>query len=313
MFSSEGSAIEFQTITSDFTHVYQRYFPRNLYELSDLSLASLTIWKDPYHVSWLVLEDTLCLRCQYRQEIYFLPPLGINHEQLPNVLRQLHQYCSNLGIGLRFRSVPSSMLGPMIEAFHFNARIIEDRPSWDYVYRTQDLLDLKGRKYQHQRQALRKFRQTHPYTYTPLESSDAPAIWSVFEAWAAVHPESETIEDERSALTEALRSQDTLGLKCGGLKIGSELIAFAIGSSLTPETALIHFEKGHPEYPGSYAAINWEFTANVWSHTQSINREDDLGLPNLREAKSRYHPIRMVEKYTIEIKEQEAAHVPSFK
>lgn len=259
------------------------------------------IWKEPYDVSWAIAEDLLCIRCRYHGETYFLPPLGTKYDNFPALFRRLQDLCVKNGTSLRFRSVPLPMLNPILKAVNHNARVIEDRAFWDYVYLTNDLLELKGRKYQHQRQALRKFRQTYGYQYTSLDVTDAPAMNEVFDAWAAAHPDSETVTEERTALLEALHQQNTLQWKAGGLRIGKELVAFAIGSMLSPESALIHFEKARPEYHGVYAAINWEFISNVWNQTKTINREDDLGLPNLREAKSRYHPIRMVVKYTVEI------------
>ncbi len=32
-----------------------------------------------------------------------------------------------------------------------------------------------------------------------------------------------------------------------------------------------------------------------------INREQDLGIPNLRYAKTNYHPIKMVKKYVLNL------------
>lgn len=298
--SSGGLIIEFKPITVDFKGVYLHHFPSNLYELSDLSLVSLWIWRRPYDVSWTIIEDFLCIRCRYRGETYFLPPLGAHWHKLPLVIHHLQRYSMANGSTLVFRSIPTAMVRPILEAAEYKVRMIEDRPSWDYVYRTQDLLELKGRKYQQQRQALRKFRQKYSYAYTPLVSSDRSAIESVFDAWAEAHPDSHSVDDERIALNEAIHHQHDLGIKGGGLRIDEKLVAFAMGSALTPETALIHFEKAHPEYQGIYAAMNWEFLHHAWHHTQTVNREDDLGLPNLREAKNRLHPVGMVEKYTLE-------------
>ena len=58
--------------------------------------------------------------------------------------------------------------------------------------------------------------------------------------------------------------------------------------------ALIHFEKANPEIPGIHPARNQLFLANAWEDTFYVNRENDPGLPGLRQAKKRYHPVRMV-------------------
>jgi len=86
--------------------------------------------------------------------------------------------------------------------------------------------------------------------------------------------------------------------------------AFSIGSLLNKETqapiALIHFEKANPEISGIYPAINQLFLANAWKDTLYVNRENDMGLPGLRQAKKRYHPVRMIKKYTVLAKQEES-------
>ena len=64
---------------------------------------------------------------------------------------------------------------------------------------------------------------------------------------------------------------------------------------LNAETALVHFEKGLPDCEGIYKVINAETAEFLKNKYIYINRESDLGIPGLREAKMRYHPHHMVE------------------
>jgi hypothetical protein len=48
-----------------------------------------------------------------------------------------------------------------------------------------------------------------------------------------------------------------------------------------------------------YAAINQYFCKEALSNFTYINREQDLGLPGLRQAKQSYLPDHMVEKFTL--------------
>ena len=51
------------------------------------------------------------------------------------------------------------------------------------------------------------------------------------------------------------------------------------------------------EFRGLYQAINNEFCKNVAANAKYINREEDMGIPNLRKAKLSYKPVKLIEKY----------------
>ena len=68
---------------------------------------------------------------------------------------------------------------------------------------------------------------------------------------------------------------------------------------MTPDIALVHFEKGLPDCEGIYKAINNEAAVRLAKNFAYINRESDLGVAGLREAKLRYHPHHMVEVFSM--------------
>jgi hypothetical protein len=195
-----------------------------------------------------------------------------------------------------FRGVPQDML-PLFPPNQFQS--IPDRRFWDYIYRTKDLIELPGRKYQQKRNHINRFRQYYPFAYHSLTPVHFPACRRLFEAWAAEKDAGPELEAERLALNEGLANYTRLQLKGGVLEVGGEIQAFAIGSRLNKDTVLVHFEKANPAFSGIYSVINQQFIAHEWADTRLINREDDMGLPGLRQAKERYHPLRMIEKYTV--------------
>ena len=60
-----------------------------------------------------------------------------------------------------------------------------------------------------------------------------------------------------------------------------------------------HFEKGLSNYPGIYKIINKETARELRGKVTWINRESDMDVPGLREAKLRYHPEYFVKAYYI--------------
>jgi len=71
----------------------------------------------------------------------------------------------------------------------------------------------------------------------------------------------------------------------------------ALFEPLNETTALVHFEKGLPDCEGIYKSINQETAKLLLDRFPYINRESDMGVSGLREAKMRYHPDHMIEVY----------------
>ena len=68
---------------------------------------------------------------------------------------------------------------------------------------------------------------------------------------------------------------------------------------LNEEMALVHIEKANQEIRGLYQFINQQFILNEFPDSKFVNREEDLGIAGLRKAKLSYHPLRFVEKYSV--------------
>ena len=64
---------------------------------------------------------------------------------------------------------------------------------------------------------------------------------------------------------------------------------------------MIHFEKAvlGENSKGVYQYINQAFASILPEKYKTVNREQDLGGPGLRQAKSSYHPLDFVRKYKV--------------
>ena len=86
-----------------------------------------------------------------------------------------------------------------------------------------------------------------------------------------------------------------LGLSGLLIRVLGRVGAISLYEPLNDTTLVVHFEKGLPDCEGIYKAINAETAERVKDRYTYINRESDMGVPGLREAKLRYHPHHMVE------------------
>ena len=79
------------------------------------------------------------------------------------------------------------------------------------------------------------------------------------------------------------------------------MVGFTIGEKANSEMAIIHIEKGDPDFKGAYTFINKVFAEKYLSDVKYINREEDLGIEGLRKAKTSYHPVKLERKYIVDI------------
>ncbi len=86
-------------------------------------------------------------------------------------------------------------------------------------------------------------------------------------------------------------------LKGLALRIDGTIQAIAVYEKMNPDTVVVHFEKGSPDYDGIYKAINMETAQRVRQLVPFIDREEDLGIPGLRQAKLSYQPDHFIEVY----------------
>lgn len=178
---------------------------------------------------------------------------------------------------------------------------VEDRDNWEYIYRTQDLINLPGKKFRMKKNHLNSFlRQYGDYVYEPITVDNTEETKAALAEWFARHGD---IEEEKQAISLAFANWEALGMRGAVIRIYGRIEALTMGSFLNERVAHIHFEKANPEIRGLYQAINREFLAREFSTTEFVNREEDLGLPGLRQAKMEYNPDHFAEKYDVTLAE----------
>lgn len=86
-----------------------------------------------------------------------------------------------------------------------------------------------------------------------------------------------------------------------GLRRGSNLAAFAIVEPMPMRQAMLHFIKADTRnYPGAYEAL-MQYTARelLAAGYDTLNYQEDLGIPSLRASKLSYRPCGFLRKYTV--------------
>lgn len=174
--------------------------------------------------------------------------------------------------------------------------ITEDRDNFDYLYFRDNLAELAGRKYHKKRNLIKAFINNHNYEGRPLLESYMPQALEVLDQWREGRGE----DGDYHAAREALENCEPLQL-CGGIYyVEDRPVAYTLGEELALGTSfVIHFEKALDQYKGIYQFVNQAFATIITAHYQTINREQDLGHPGLRQAKMSYQPDGFVKKFKV--------------
>lgn len=279
-------------------NLFQRYFGRYRCEVSDLSFPSLFIWRHAFHASVVEEHDSLCVFCRRNGRLFALPPIG-PVEALPKLIPAIQRFFEAQGLPFIMKAVPESLLKAITIAYPGDLKVTSDPGTWDYVYRTADLIDLPGRKLQSRRNHLNKFLSTYEFEYVSLSPAIAGECLALDRLWRNNHQSAGLMDEEEQAVHEALSHCGELGLSGGAIRIAGQIRAFAAGARLSPDTAVCHIEKADRDFAGLYAAINQQTAQHAWADTTFINREEDMGLPGLHRAKQAYCPEHMVKKFDL--------------
>ena len=229
-------------------------------------------------------------------------PIGTGDRRA--VLEAVLEDAKSRGIPCRITSMTQAETEELESWFPGRFLFRPDRDGFDYVYAIDDLADLKGRKFQKKRNHVHKFQASHPDCLSvPLEKENLPQAQEMVAQWfrqrLAEDPHGDYLL-EQIALSRAFRHFEALGMEGLMLVENGQVLAVTLASRLSENTMDVHFEKAREDVDGAYAAVNCEFARYLrLKHPELafLNREDDLGLPGLRQAKLSYQPHHMEEKY----------------
>jgi hypothetical protein len=268
-------------------------------ETSELTFTNLFIWQEHYGYEWSLDRDwLLVVAASPEHGGWALPPLG-PPSRVEVTWRLLVWLAESGAPSPRLERADQRLVDELGGSHGFSPEPVRDH--FDYLYRSRDLIDLHGGKYHSKRNYVNSLERSLDWRYEALEARHLPACRELAADWCRFKrcQDDLSLMGEWGAVAAALANFTPLNLTGGVIFIDGKLEAFSLGELLNRETAVIHVEKANPEIRGLYALINQQFAQNAWAGVPFINREQDLGEPNLRSAKLSYHPHRLVEKFTV--------------
>jgi len=293
----------FKNLIIDDSALFADFFKKFPPLISEYTFSNLFVWQKSRKIQYALYEEGLIILATQHGKSYFMPPIGFS--DIKKIYFEIMNYAEKHNMPKIFKRVGENDINQL--SGDKTLKITEDLNNSDYIYNTEKLAFLEGRKYSNKRAWVRKFEGEYYHKYMNYTEECKEYCIKLSEDWLNGRAEIEKpLIDEFEAIKCFLDNYKLFKIPggvicvvCDGKK---EIIAFTFGEKLNKDTFVIHFEKADSEFTGIYQAINKYFAENeIAGKFKYINREQDLGLAGLRKAKHSYYPEKIIKKYTVEI------------
>lgn len=277
------------------------YFEHNDCRICDCTIGGTFMWRDFYKTHYAIQGGLLYLKVEYLPGVIaFAPPRGDAHDRA-EAYEAIRQECRVLGVPPRVCAVSEGRLQELLQIYP-DARYETNRDWSDYLYRAEDLIKLAGRRYAGQRNHINAFLREHPdWSFEALTSENRAEIRDFFASHFEEHAMGNPTYDEGNYKTlEALDNLELYGLLGGALRAEGRIVGAALGE-IVGDTLFVHSERAEKDVRGAYQMLVSQFARAFASNLAFINREEDDGVEGLRRAKLAYHPVRILDKYLVEL------------
>ena len=291
---NEKSSIDFHPVTVADKPLFEYYMLRSEEQNCDLNFANIFCWSDTYHSEVAEAEGFLIIRFDNGGAKSYMQPVGDGDKRV--VFELLRQDAFEQRSPLRLYGLSAEWRKFLEEYYPQEFAFDAPRALCDYIYRTSDLAQLPGRRYQPKRNHLNRFVARYEWYAKPLSKDNIQDCIALNEKWLNSREIGTSEQAEQHALQRAFDNFDALGLRGLVLYGNDRAMAFSYGTPISQYTFCTHIEKYDNSVEGAATMINRLMAQSLEGEFEYINREDDLGLEGLRFAKMSYYPALLLEK-----------------
>lgn len=288
--------MDFKPLTLNDIDIVKPYFELSEWKTCDYTVGGMFMWRDFYHMEYTIVNNTFFSRMYHNGKVFYNIPLS------GDLNASLRFLINSEGLPMKFCTVPKPLL-PLFEEAGTNTVITEQRELSDYLYSSEDLIHLSGKKYSGQRNQISQFkRKVESWSFHTIDKTSIERIRKFFMEEYLPTAEGGAYEvEENQKVLELLEHYDVFQMIGGYLVADGEIVGFSI-HEIIGDTMFTHVEKASRKCKGAHQMlVNQSVIAFAGDSVLYINREEDMGDPGLIISKRSYHPIRLLEKYVVEV------------
>lgn len=262
----------------------------------EMTFANIYLWSRHYDVGFAPVGDMLVFGRQSGDPSFTVP---IGPGDLKTAIDALMDWFEEQGKPFMLYNVTKEDFAKLEALYPGQFEVEYDRDYADYVYETEKLAVLSGKKYHSKKNHINKFKSLYPdWSYEPISQDNVEECFQMGLRWRELNgceaaPEKHA---EICVTLNFLRLFQELEMRGGALRVDGQIVAFTIGEPVSADTMVVHIEKAFSEIQGAYTMINQQFAEHEARGYQYLNREEDMGEEGLRKAKLSYKPVFLIEK-----------------
>lgn len=269
----------------------------NIYRACDFSFTNIFTWNVKFKTQYDIQNKTLFLKFSEADgKTYYMMPIGPT--PIKEAIKLLQADAKACNIPFQMKGITIEMWEKIKKEIPDQFKYIHERNNDEYIYLSEKLISLSGKKLQSKRNHINRFKIDNPdWQYIPLTTkAELCECADMLDEWENIKEDTtRTLQYDYIATKLMLEHFDYLQLTGGAIKVNGKMIGFTIGERLTTDTFVVHVEKAFGEINGAYTIINQQFIEHEASNFKYINREEDMGIESLRKAKLSYQPEILLE------------------
>ncbi len=267
----------------------------------DLSFTNFWCWNECFHYTYRMIDENVVVIYRGLQNSVSCILLSKPGHEIEKTVAVLYELFSRERMQLVFEYVPEQWL-PLYESLCCVKDISSDRKWSDYIYDTGQFVDLKGTVNKNKRHELAAFSENGGCSFRPLTMENAQDCLKVFQNWCNDHECRDCVFGcERRAFEHFLEIYEPKRYFGGIVYRGDQPLAFAVAEQVGNDCVCYSFQKNSEKIPGLTYFLHYH-CALTHLHIPLMNWCEDMGLEGLRQNKLKYHPSKILNKYTIKLK-----------
>lgn len=296
------SELNWKEITQEEQALFQQFYQKEQSRSCEHSFVNNLLWSPFYGTKYCVINDSLVFMAG-NEELSVSFPIGRGN--VKGAVDRLLAYFEEKGQPFCMHLVTPEQFERLEDLYPGKFEIEYDRDAADYIYESEKLISLAGKKLHGKRNHINNFIKNYPdYQYERITDDNKEECIVMAQEWRVQNGCDDNPEKsaEFCVALRSLKELDELGLVGGLIRADGKVVAFSIGEELCEDTFVVHIEKAYADIQGAYPIINQQFVLHEASAYRYINREEDTGAEGLRKAKLSYYPVFLQEKGVVRMR-----------